>query len=127
MAYDEKLAAQVRHHFRLKNLAWEEKTMMGGLCFMVNDKMCAGVTDDRLMLRIDPADMATALARPGCVPMDFTGRPLKSFVFVEATAWRRAKEFTSWMDQAIAFNPKAKAAKKRTKTAAKKTVARRSR
>ncbi len=29
--------------------------MMGGLCFMVNDKMCIGIDGNRLMVRLDPA------------------------------------------------------------------------
>jgi len=28
--------------------------MMGGLTFMVNEKMCVGVLKDELMLRIEP-------------------------------------------------------------------------
>ena len=84
MAYDEGLAERVREGFQSRGVLFEEKRMMGGLCFMVNDKMCVGVIDDRLMVRLDPAIEADALKRQGCVPMDFTGRPMRGFVFVEA-------------------------------------------
>ncbi len=49
---------------------------------MVDGKRCGGVEKDRLMVRLDPAVEAAALARPGCQPMDFTGRPMKGYVFV---------------------------------------------
>ena len=50
MAYNEQLAERVRTALgNEKNL--EEKKMMGGLTFMVNEKMCVGVLKDELMCR----------------------------------------------------------------------------
>ena len=82
MAYDEQLATRVRQFFSARKVAAEEKRMMGGLCFMVAGKMCVGVEKDRLMVRLAPAVYDQALRRKGCVPMDFTGRPMRGFVFV---------------------------------------------
>ncbi|MEZ5299467.1 MAG: TfoX/Sxy family protein [Verrucomicrobiales bacterium] len=111
MAYDEQLAARIGAYFDSKGVAFEAKAMMGGLCFMVDDKMCAGVARDLLMLRLDPDDCEAAMEKPGCRPMDFTGRPLKSFVFVEPEALRTNAALAGWLDQALAFNPKAKRSK----------------
>lgn len=113
MPYDEQLATRVRGFFEQHKVAFEAKSMMGGLCFMVDAKMCAGVTSDRLMLRIDPGEEAAALGKPGCKPMDFTGRPMKGFVFVEPAGVRTDTELAAWLDLALAFNPKAKASKMR--------------
>ena len=55
MAYNEKLADRVREIISLTHTNIEEKKMFGGLCFMVNDKMCVGVETNRLMVRLDPA------------------------------------------------------------------------
>ncbi len=77
MAYDEELADRVRRIFADRNVAVEEKRMMGGLCFMVDGKMCVGVEKDRLMARIDPEIYEESLGRKGCVPMDFTGKPMR--------------------------------------------------
>ena len=55
MAYNEKLADRVREIIALTHKNVEEKKMFGGLCFMVNDKMCVGVETERLMVRLDPA------------------------------------------------------------------------
>ena len=84
MAYDEELADRVRRIFADRSVAFEEKPMMGGLCFMVDGKMCIGVVKIRLMARIDPEIYHEALGRKGCVPMDFTGKPMRGFVFVNA-------------------------------------------
>ena len=54
MAYDDNLADRVRNSFKSKRVNFEEKKMMGGLCFLVDDKMCIGVHEARLMARIDP-------------------------------------------------------------------------
>lgn len=54
MAFNEKLACRVRELIALKERNVEEKKMFGGLCFMVNDKMCVGVESERLMVRLNP-------------------------------------------------------------------------
>ena len=54
MAYNEKLANQTRELISLTHKNVEEKKMFGGLCFMVNGKMCVGVEQERLMVRFDP-------------------------------------------------------------------------
>ena len=111
MPYYQKLAARVERYLVEKRQRFESKSMMGGLVFMVNGKMCAGVETHRLMLRIDPAEQAAALSRPGCTPMDFTGRPMRGFVFVAATALRTDAQLECWLALALAFNPKAVASK----------------
>jgi len=114
MAYNEYLAERVRAYFSRRRLSVEEKRMMGGLCFMVRDKMCVGVDkDDRLMVRLDPAIEAEALRRPGAAPMDFTGRPLRGYVFVSAEGWEKSADLHAWLALALDFNPRAKAAKKK--------------
>ena len=75
MAYDEKLADMTRELISQSHKNVEEKAMFGGLCFMVNDKMCVGVEKDRLMVRLDPAKYDEVIEMEGCKPMDFTGNP----------------------------------------------------
>ena len=72
MPYDTALADRVTRVFTARRVPFETKAMMGGLCFMVDGKMCVGVEKDRLMVRLDPAVEAAALARPGCQPMELT-------------------------------------------------------
>jgi TfoX/Sxy family transcriptional regulator of competence genes len=113
MAYDEKLADRVREIISLTHTNIEEKKMFGGLCFMVDDKMCVGVEKDRLMLRIDPAIYEEVLDKDGCKPMDFTGKIMKGFVFVEVNALNTKSKLTYWVAMALEYNKRAKPAKKK--------------
>jgi len=81
MAYDLKLANRVREALAGKRKV-EEKKMMGRLTFMVNNKMCVGISGDDIMARIDPEIYESALKRKGCREMTFTGRLMHGFVFI---------------------------------------------
>lgn len=112
MAYNEHLANRVREALiRKRNVV--EKKMMGGLTFMVNDKMCIGILQDDLMLRIDPNVYELALEQRGCREMNFTGRPMKGFVFVSEDGYRKAKDFNYWINLALEYNKKTKSYRKR--------------
>jgi hypothetical protein len=115
MAYDETLAQRVRAIFKKRHLAFAEKKMMGGLCIIVDDKMCVGIEKERLMARIGPDAYDGALTRPGCRPMDFTGRPMRGFVYIERDGFESDKNLKHWLGLALAYNPTApqSAAKKR--------------
>jgi hypothetical protein len=80
---------------------------------MVNNKMCIGVEKDRLMVRLNPQKYEEVLQKPGCKPMDFTGRPMKGFVFVDAKVLTTTKELSYWIDLALEYNKIAKVSKKR--------------
>ena len=114
MAYNEQLANRIREQLvDLPNI--KEKEMMGGLTFMVNDKMCIGIIKDEMMCRIDPELQDTALEKTGCRIMDFTGRPMKGYVMVDETGMRNQKELDYWINLCLAFNVKAKSSKKKKK------------
>ena len=115
MAYDEFQADRVRHILRDKDYAWEEKKMMGGLCFMVDDKMLIGVESERLMVRIGGEAAPKALKKKHCIPMDFTGRPMKAFVWVNGPGYDKDKDLEHWVQLALEFNPLAKSSKKKKK------------
>jgi len=113
MAYNEFLADRIRQTLKEKKVKSEERKMMGGLCFMVDDKMCIGVQEDNLMARIDPEIYEEALTRKGCREMDFTGRPMKGFVFIDSSGYDQDSDLESWVQLCIDFNPRAKSSKKR--------------
>lgn len=116
MAYDEHLADRIRLAFRNLHAAPEEKKMMGGLCFMVNDKMCAGIVNESLMARIAPELYAEALHRPGCREMDFTGRPMQGFVFVDPEGIDDDDDLLAWIQLCLDFNPRARSSRKRNRS-----------
>lgn len=115
MAYNEKLADRVREIISLTHKNVEEKRMFGGLCFMVNGKMCVGVEEERLMVRLDPDRYYEAMEKEGCKPMDFTGKIMKGYVFVDINVLDTEKKLDYWVQLALQFNSKAKAAKKKKK------------
>lgn len=113
MPYNEKLADRCREMISLTHKKVEEKRMFGGLCFMVNGKMCMGVESERLMLRIGPARYDEAMEKEGCRPMDFTGKVMKGYVFVDVAALNNQKKLQYWIDMALEFNKEAKPSKKK--------------
>jgi TfoX/Sxy family transcriptional regulator of competence genes len=112
MAYNENLANRIRD--RLAELpSVEEKEMMGGLTFMVNDKMCVGIIKDEMMCRIDPGFHEKAVEMKGCRTMDFTKRPMKGYVMVDETGMKTKQEFDYWINLALEFNKIAKSSKRK--------------
>ena len=112
MAYNQKLADRIRERLT-ETKKVKEKEMMGGLTFMVNDKMCIGIIKDEMMCRIDPDFQEAALSKIGCRIMDFTGRPMKGYVMVDDTGMKSKKDFDYWIGLCLEFNKKAKSSKKR--------------
>ncbi|MBL7695630.1 MAG: TfoX/Sxy family protein [Ferruginibacter sp.] len=112
MAFNEKLADRVREIISATHTITEEKKMFGGLCFMVNEKMCVGVEKERLMVRLDPERYDEVMEREGCMPMDFTGKVMKGYVFVDAAALKSKRQLDFWLQLALEFNEKAKSSKK---------------
>ena len=113
MAYNEFLADRIKSSLEVKHVVFMEKKMMGGLTFMVDDKMCIGVVRDNLMARIDPDLYDLALLKKGCKPMDFTGRPMKGFVFVDLEGIDMDEDLEYWIQLCLDYNPRAKSSRKK--------------
>jgi len=99
MAYDLGLADRIR--VVLGRLGgFSERKMFGGLCFMVNGYMCCGIVKRDLMLRLTPETAASALLEPHTRPMDFTGKPMKSMIYVEAAGIDSDSSLERWVRSA---------------------------
>ncbi|MBL8996498.1 MAG: TfoX/Sxy family protein [Gemmatimonadetes bacterium] len=101
MAYDEALAERVRQALSPRRDV-EEKRMFGGLAFMVASHMAVGVEKERLMVRLSPERAEACLEEAHVRPMDFTGRPLKGFVYVEAAGVQTTAGVRKWVARAVA-------------------------
>jgi TfoX/Sxy family transcriptional regulator of competence genes len=108
MAYDEYLNDRIRQTLAGRGIGFIEKKMMGGVCYLVGEKMCVGIVKNSLMVRMDPEKTAEAIQRPGCREMDFTKKPLKGFVFIEPEGTDLDRDLEYWSGLALEFNPKAK-------------------
>jgi len=114
MAFNEQLANRVRELIAAStDKSIEEKKMFGGLCFMVDDKMCVGVKDDHMMVRLAPAFFEEALEKEGCAPMVMGGRVMKGFLFVDGSVLGTTRQLQYWIQRALEYNPLAKASKKK--------------
>lgn len=111
MAFDEYLGERISNSLKSKNVIFEAKKMMGGLCFMVDEKMCVGVVKDTLMARVGEDFYPEAIQKEGCKEMDFTGRPMKGYVFVLPEGIDMDEDLEYYIQLALAFNPQAKARK----------------
>jgi hypothetical protein len=100
MAYDEALAARIRGILG-GHRGITEKKMFGGLCFLLNGKMCCGVLKRDLVARVPPEEYEFFLRKPGVRPMDFTGRPMKGFVYVAPEGYRT--DLACWVERCLAF------------------------
>lgn len=112
MSYNIELAGKIRESLS-PITDFEEKEMMGGLTFMVNDKMCVGIIKDEMMCRIDPSFHEEAVEMNGCRTMDFTKRPMKGYVMVEESVWRNPSDRNYWIGKCLEFNKIAKSSKKK--------------
>ena len=113
MAYDNYLSERIGSALRNRSIAFKEKHMFGGVAFMVNEKMCVGVIGESLMARIGPDVYEESLERKGCLPMEFTGRPMKGYVTVTAEGLDMDEDLDHWIVLALEFNPRAKSSKKK--------------
>ena len=98
MAFDEAVANRVRKALtRRKGIA--EKKMFGGISFLLNGNMCCGVIDKNLCLRLGEEGATTALGESHTRPMDFTGKPMKSMVFVGPAGYRADDDLKRWVEE----------------------------
>ena len=102
MAYDAVLAERIRNVlFRRKGLT--ERKMFGGVAFMLRGNMCCGVLDDELILRLGSDLGDKVLAEPRTRKFDFTGRPMRGMVVVEAEGIARDEDLRQWVLRAVDF------------------------
>ena len=116
MAYNDHLADRIRRVLEEKKVHnIEEKKMMGGLTFMVNDKMCIGIVKEDLMVRLNPDLHDASIQKLGARTMDFTAKPMRGYIFVNAEGVDKDADLEAWIQLALDFNVLAKVSKKTKK------------
>jgi hypothetical protein len=101
MAFNKELALRVR---RLLGGApgFSERHMFGGVCFLLDGRMSAGVLGDELIVRVPPEEYENAMRAPGARPMDFTGRPMRGFLMVGPRGYKAATDMSAWLAGSVA-------------------------
>jgi TfoX/Sxy family transcriptional regulator of competence genes len=102
MAFSEALAGRIRDHLaRRKGI--EEKTMFGGVGFLLNGNMCVGVQKESLIVRIAPEQTDDALREPFVGPFQVGGRSMKGWLLVAPEGVADDAALRRWIDRALAF------------------------
>jgi TfoX N-terminal domain len=98
MAYDEQLANRIRQALNGRK-EFTERKMFGGLAFLYNGRMCCGIVGNDLMVRVPVDEFQAALRERHVRPMDFTGKPLKGFVYVSPSGRATAASLRVWLSR----------------------------
>ena len=80
-----------------------ERTMVGGLSFLVNGNMCCGVTGTALMIRVGADGREQALREPHVRPMLLGGRVLSGFICIEPAGYAADDALASWVRRGLDF------------------------
>ena len=102
MPFDEKLAARIRHELRRRGDITERR-MFGGLSFLRTGRMCCGIVGEELVVRVLDTEMPSVLRQAHVRPMDFTGKPLRGFVYVAPDAIATDEGLREWIAKGLAF------------------------
>ncbi len=117
MAFNEKTAQRIREILLSKGANFTDKTMFSGICFMVDNKMCCGTHIDKktdeeyLLCRIGEKAYEKAIEKDYVIPMNFTGKSMKGYIFVLEPGFKSKKDLSYWLQLCLDFNPLAKASK----------------
>ncbi len=121
MAYDEYQVERIRQVLSEKKAPFTDRNMMGGKVFFVDEKMLCGIHIDKkygdslLMLRIGEDAYPTAIQKEHTLPMDFTGRPMKGYIFITPEGFDMHEDLEFWIQLALDFNPLAKKSARKKK------------
>ncbi len=119
MPYNENTVQRIRDFFQQNEVDFYEKKMFAGVCFMVDDKMCCGshidkkTNEDLLMCRIGDEAYNKAIEMDNVIPMEFTGKAMKGYIFVAEAGHQSTKDLHHWLQLCLDFNPLAKSSKKK--------------
>jgi len=102
MAFDPVLAQRVREVLG-DRAGITERKMFGGLAFLVDGRMFIGIRNSSLMARVGPERHGDALAMPDVRVMDFTGRPMKGYVYVDPPAIAAEADLRAWVSWCVDY------------------------
>ncbi len=114
MAYDDALVDRVRARLGDASGVVELK-MFGGWGVTIRGNMAVGVMGRDLIVRVGPDRFDELVTKPGARPFDFTGRPMRGWLYVDGSAVANGRTLNAWIDRGVEFASSLppKAAKKR--------------
>lgn len=106
MAFNQELGHRVKQHFNIYGDIIEEKKMFGGLAFMFKGKMSVAIIGEKLMVRVVSGKFKNVLKKPYVEEMDFTGKPLKNFIYVNPPGFNSEQDLAKWINLGIEYAEK---------------------
>ena len=114
MAYSTELVDKVREYLsKIPNIIVEEKEMFAVLNFMINEKTCICVSDDKLMLRFDPKLQDEIAEKYGYETMLMKGKAYKGYCYINPEGFEKRKDFEYYIDICLEYNKISKSSKKK--------------
>ena len=98
MGYSVELASRINVAVNVFSAAFTQKKMFGGIAFLYKGKMTVGVINDDLMVRIIADKMKEHLQYEYVRPMDFTGTPMKEFLFISPKGYETEEQLQYWIE-----------------------------
>ncbi len=102
MTYNQELGERLRKRMKPVRGA-VEKSMFGGIGFVLNGNMACGINKDDLIVRLNEADFEKALKQPHVRIFNMTGRPMKGWIMVASGGYASDKQLQDWIDRAVAY------------------------
>jgi hypothetical protein len=102
MAFDEALRARLRAHLGAMD-GIVEKSMVGGIGFMLRGNLLCGVMGPDLLVRLASRDFERYLGEDGAGPMVMGGRSSRSWMLVPGTSVAGEPEMAKWIGRATEF------------------------
>ncbi len=102
MAFDENLATRLRGALSGTS-GVTEKSMFGGMAFLLDGNMLVGVVRDDLVARVGPEQFEAAVARPGARAFDLSGRPMSGWVMVAPEGCDADGSLNLWIAEALEY------------------------
>lgn len=101
----------------------DERTMFGCYCFFVDGKMCIGIKGEDLLVRLPPERHGELQEMQNTRELS-PGGGMQGYFWVEPNGYSTRVQWNYWVDEALAYNPLAKASpRKKNKTSATSTPA----
>lgn len=114
--YDESLAQRIRELLVADEVDFTEKKMFGGVAFLLQGNMFVGITKYELLVRVPTDEYEQALTQPHVRPMDFTGKPMKGYLYVAPDGLNHNDQLRYWLQRGRVYatteGPKSKKKKK---------------
>ena len=77
--------------------------MFGGIAFMLDGKLCCGISKNELILRIGHDEEVKALRLAHTKPFDIAGRPLRGWIMVTPIGYKTDTALRKWLKLAVNF------------------------